>query len=113
MKTIRTLASREIKAEVLAIVSSHDKLGDPVLRAAIGSLLAHPYLLLNHAGYEAEVASPKIGISPKITLLSGIQPAEGFLPSSMKSRTYVSQRLMWSSRRNARNTRRSARQSDT
>jgi putative intracellular protease/amidase len=50
---------------VLAIVSSHDKLGDTGYRTGYWiSELAHPYLLLWRAGYEVDVASPKGGKAP-------------------------------------------------
>jgi putative intracellular protease/amidase len=65
METIRRLASNDTKGKVLAIVSSHDKLGDTGYPTGYWiSELAHPYLLLDRAGYEVEVASPKGGKAP-------------------------------------------------
>jgi hypothetical protein len=55
MEAIRKLASRRQKGKVLAIVNSHDKLGD--ITCSTGYWipeLAHPYLLLDQAGYEVE-----------------------------------------------------------
>ena len=53
MEAIRKLASRGQKGKVLAIVSSHDKLGDTGYPTGYWiSELAHPYLLLDRAGYE-------------------------------------------------------------
>lgn len=65
MEAIRKLASRGQKGKVLAIVSSHDKLGDTGYPTGYWiSELAHPYLLLDRAGYEVEVASPRGGKAP-------------------------------------------------
>src|SRR5215469_2877575 len=65
MDNIRNLASRGSKGKVLAIVSSHDKLGDTGYPTGYWiAELAHPYLLLTDAGYEVDVASPKGGKAP-------------------------------------------------
>jgi putative intracellular protease/amidase len=65
MEGIRQLASQGRKSKVLAIVSSHDKLGDTGYPTGYWiAELAHPYLLLDQAGYEVEVASPKGGKAP-------------------------------------------------
>jgi putative intracellular protease/amidase len=65
METIRTRASRAQKGKVLAIVSSHDKLGDTGYPTGYWiAELAHPYLLLEQGSYEVEVASPKGGKAP-------------------------------------------------
>ncbi len=56
---------RDQKGKVLAIVSSHDKLGDTGYPTGYWiSELSHPYLLLWRAGYEVDVASPKGGKAP-------------------------------------------------
>jgi putative intracellular protease/amidase len=61
MEAIRKLASRRQKGKVLAIVNSHDKLGDITYSTGYWiPELAHPYLLLDQAGYEVGVASPKV-----------------------------------------------------
>lgn len=58
-------AAKKIKGKVLAIVSSHDKLGDTGYPTGYWiSELAHPYLLFWRAGYEVDVASPKGGKAP-------------------------------------------------
>ncbi|HKW66915.1 MAG TPA: type 1 glutamine amidotransferase domain-containing protein [Terriglobales bacterium] len=67
MDDIRKLrdSARNRKGKVLAIVSSHDKLGETGYPTGYWiSELAHPYLLLWRAGYEVEVASPKGGKAP-------------------------------------------------
>lgn len=67
MEAIRKLASRDRKGYVLAIVSSHDKLGETGYPTGYWiSELAHPYLLLDQAGYEVEVASPRRNLSERI-----------------------------------------------
>jgi putative intracellular protease/amidase len=67
METIRKLrdAARGKAGKVLAIVSSHHKLGDTGYPTGFWiSELAHPYLLLWRAGYDVEIASPKGGKAP-------------------------------------------------
>jgi putative intracellular protease/amidase len=67
MDSIRKLrdGARNQKGKVLAVVSSHDKLGETGFPTGYWiSELAHPYLLLRRAGYEVEVASPKGGKAP-------------------------------------------------
>lgn len=67
MDDIRRLrdAPRGQHGKVLAVVSSHDKLGDTGYPTGYWiSELAHPYLLLWRAGYEVEVASPQGGKAP-------------------------------------------------
>jgi hypothetical protein len=58
-------AARAQKGKVLAIVSSHDKLGDTGYPTGYWvSELSHPYLLLWRAGYDVDIASPKERQSP-------------------------------------------------
>jgi putative intracellular protease/amidase len=58
-------AERAQKGKVLAIVSSHDKLGDTGYPTGYWiSELSHPYLLLWRAGYDVDIASPKGGKAP-------------------------------------------------
>ena len=67
MDTIRSLrdASQEHKGKVLAIVTSHDRLGATGYPTGYWmSELAHPYLVLTRAGYEVDIASPKGGKAP-------------------------------------------------
>ena len=67
MDDIRHLrdGARSHKGKVLAVVSSHDKLGETAYKTGYWiSELSHPYLLLWRAGYEVEVASPKGGKAP-------------------------------------------------
>jgi putative intracellular protease/amidase len=67
MDDIRKLRDRARvqKGKVLAVVSSHDKLGDTGYPTGFWiSELAHPYLQLLRAGYEVEVASPRGGKAP-------------------------------------------------
>lgn len=67
MDDIRKLRdnARNHKGKVLAIVSSHEKLGETSYKTGFWiSELAHPYLQLWRAGYEVEVASPKGGKAP-------------------------------------------------
>ncbi len=67
MDDIRKLrdSARNHKGKVLAVVSSHEKLGETSYSTGCWiSELAHPYLLLWRAGYEVEVASPKGGKAP-------------------------------------------------
>src|SRR5579864_2579286 len=67
MDDIRKLrdSARNHKGKVLAIVSSHDKLGETGYPTGYWiSELSHPYLQLWRAGYEVEVASPQGGKAP-------------------------------------------------
>jgi putative intracellular protease/amidase len=53
------------KGRVLAVVTSHDELGETGYPTGWWvSELAHPYLALTNAGYEIDVASPKGGRAP-------------------------------------------------
>lgn len=65
MEAIRKLAGQGKRGRVLAIVSSHDNLGETGYPTGYWiSELAHPYLLLDQAGYEVDVAGPKGGKAP-------------------------------------------------
>ncbi len=67
MDSIRALrdAAGTAKGKVLAIVTSHDRLGDTGYPTGYWiSELAHPYLLLWRAGFDIVVASPRGGQAP-------------------------------------------------
>ncbi|MGM0590492.1 MAG: type 1 glutamine amidotransferase domain-containing protein [Halobacteriota archaeon] len=58
-------AGIEQKGRVLAVVTSHDELGDTGYSTGYwASELAHPYLALVRAGYDVDVASPRGGPAP-------------------------------------------------
>lgn len=67
MDRIKGLADtgRSRKGKVLAIVTSHDRLGDTGYATGYWMPeLAYPYLALTRAGYQVEVASPRGGKAP-------------------------------------------------
>lgn len=58
-------AGRSRKGKVLAIVTSHDRLGDTGrITGYWMPELAYPYLALTRAGYQVDVASPRGGKAP-------------------------------------------------
>ncbi|MEM1125706.1 MAG: type 1 glutamine amidotransferase domain-containing protein [Bacteroidota bacterium] len=58
-------AGRAGQGRVLAVVTSHDQLGDTGYPTGYWiSELAHPYLALTRAGYDVDVASPQGGAAP-------------------------------------------------
>ena len=58
-------AGRSRKGMVLAIVTSHDRLGDTGYGTGYSMPeLAYPYLALTRAGYQVDVASPRGGKAP-------------------------------------------------